>query len=166
MNRVIENALGGCFTNNNNNNGDNAVALSRSGSAFYLGSSRMEAKVENSDSESADSEHMAELSAAKLRCNEKFSEPADSESSDAEPRSPRCSPLADSAVISRLFANTGSPASLSSGREKESTKNKSGLQAEAEETPLNLSSTTTVKASQQSLIDNLIDKLLSNGTEG
>jgi hypothetical protein len=185
MNRVIENALGGRILPANplvpgpttstasssaSQSGSQSTGA-RNSSSFKFGASSSAsapstsgsmcvdaADKDGSDSESADSEHLAEISAATLRCNEKFAEPADPESSDNERRSPvRCvSPLPDSHVINRLFAD----------KDRARSKPNSGGSGSASDRPLNLSSTTTLKASQQVLIDNLIDKLLNNGAEG
>lgn len=110
-----------------------------------------------------------------LRCNEKF-EPNEldktgkansrSTAKKANDESRSNSPIS---VIDKLV-NSNSPSACNMDKDKLTVKPSKKFGASKEddddEKPLNLSSTTTIKASNQVIIDNLIDKLLSQGTEG
>lgn len=104
-----------------------------------------------------------------LRCTEKFNELIEGSDSSLcknfgnkqNKRSRSNSPTKNE--IEKLFVNNSSP---SCNLDKDKTKLEQNKNDKEEDKPLNLSSTTTLKASQQVLIDNLIDKLLSNGAEG
>lgn len=109
-----------------------------------------------------------------LRCNEKFEPNELDKAGKANSRSAKKandesrsnSPIS---VIDKLV-NSNSPSACNMDKDKLTAKTGkkfgNGKEDDDDEKPLNLSSTTTIKASNQVIIDNLIDKLLSNGTEG
>lgn len=180
MNRVIENAFG---ADDKSASSTSTSFKSKKTDSHHLNLFSTQPSNSNSTRKGAasskakqSSEHETKGDKSNdLRCNEKF-EPNEldkagkassrSTAKKANDESRSNSPIS---VIDKLV-NSNSPSACNMDKEKLTAKpgKKFGNSKEDDddEKPLNLSSTTTIKASNQVIIDNLIDKLLSNGTEG
>lgn len=179
MNRVIENAFGASLSEDSaNNRKSNKVNSSKKTSDSQMGllslsNKKNQSNKDNSSSFSKSNNLDNDLKSDKLndlRCNEKFNDSSEqfNKTSSINKDSRSNSPL--NSVVDKFISvnskNSPSASNLDKDKFILNKQTKLKIDKESNDKPLNLSSTTTVKASQQALIDNLIDKLLSNGSEG
>lgn len=195
MNRVIENAFGASCADDHKPASSTSFKSKKTDSHLNLFSTQQPQPSGNSNSSSRKTGKQAKQAASgeqdakgdklnDLRCNEKFEkfEPneLDKTGSKANSRTAAAAKKANDesrsnspiSVIDKLV-NSNSPSACNMDKDKLTAKpskkfgtSKEDDDDEDDEKPLNLSSTTTIKASNQVIIDNLIDKLLSQNTEG
>ena len=184
MNRVIENAFGpteesNTITTNKKSFYKTSTNNKKTDSHSNLFSSTNRKNQLNKDNtkqqENLSSSNKTSTTDNDLRCNEKFNDSNEQfdKTNDKESRSN--SPI-NSVIVDNFINANNSPSASSLDKDKLNNKTKLNNKQnnskfndndnESNDKPLNLSSTTTVKKSQQVLIDNLIEKFLSTGAEG